>query len=153
MFLVLVALMVPLYPWLVGASWFDSVLSLHASLFGSVFRLLGEEVSVNNDTITSASYSFQIVADCTPLAPSLIYIAALAVFPAPWRHRMVGILLGIFALAAVNIVRIVSLMYIAKVNPAVLESIHLIVWQGLMILFAVGLWMVWARRIRSRRYA
>jgi exosortase/archaeosortase family protein len=152
-FVVLVAGLMAFYPWLVRAGWFEAVLDLHAWVFGSIFNLLGQKVYTQGDTIVSSDFAFKIVAECTALVPSLLFAAAVAVFPSSLGPKLWGITLGVLALLVVNTIRIVTLMYIAKLSPDMLELSHLIVWQGLMILAAVGLWVLWTRYVRKGSYA
>jgi hypothetical protein len=50
-------------------------------------------------------------------------------------------MIGIFI---INEVRLISLFYIGIYAPAIFDTTHLLVWQSLMILFALGLWLLWA---------
>ncbi len=153
LFMGMILLILLFYPRVVSASVFEPVLASHASMFGALFGLLGEEVRVSQDTITSSSFAFRIIAECTSLIPTLVLLSAVVVFPAPWRMKMWGAVIGALALAVVNVVRVVALMYTAKFSPSVLEFTHLVVWQGLMILLGVGIWVAWLSYLRRRGLA
>jgi len=45
----------------------------------------------------------------------------------------------------------VSLYYVGVHWPGVLDSVHLLVWQSLLIVVAVALWLLWAGGITRRR--
>ena len=67
-------------------------------------------------------------------------------FPARWSRKLLGVVLGLLAIQVINVVRIVSLFYIGIFAPSAFSASHVYVWQSLIILFAVVLWILWVRR-------
>ena len=53
------------------------------------------------------------------------------------------------AIQGINLVRIISLFYIGIYLPDFFNSSHIFIWQSIVILFGVGLWMLWADRFAS----
>lgn len=66
--------------------------------------------------------------------------------PARVLFKVLGIILGFVVLSGVNLVRTTSLVYIGSAFPSALEVVHLLVWQSLMVVFAVALWLAWRRK-------
>ena len=63
-----------------------------------------------------------------------------------------GLAAGIVAVQALNIVRVISLFYLGQWNFDVFEWAHLYVWQALIMLDVLVVWMVWVRLLpRSDR--
>lgn len=111
-----------------------------------VLNLLGENASVHGQLLTSARFSVAIYNGCNGLEAILIFTAGVLAFPAKWRRKLVGVLLGLLAIQLINIVRIVSLFYIGVFAPSAFSASHIYIWQSLIIVFAVVLWVLWVRR-------
>ena len=54
--------------------------------------------------------------------------------------------MGIVVLSAINLVRTTSLFYIGMAFPSAMDIAHLLVWQSVMVVFAVTVWFLWMRR-------
>ena len=95
------------------------------------------------------SFSFHLVADCGAIPSMAIFVCALLAFPAPWRKRLVGALIGVPLLYAINVIRLTCLAEIgAWTNGGKwFEFAHEYVWQGIYLVFVVALWLAWAEFI------
>jgi exosortase H (IPTLxxWG-CTERM-specific) len=103
-------------------------------------------VARDNDILHAATGSgIEIVAGCNGVEAVLILVSALLAFPAPWRHRLLGMALGFVAIQALNLVRIISLFYLHEYAPVWFEWFHLYLWQALIILDALIFWLIWLR--------
>ena len=80
----------------------------------------------------------------TERPPLLARIAAVLAYPTSWARKLFGIVSGILAIQAINVVRVISLAWILKRQPEVFETAHLVVWQSLIVFLTVLLWVVWA---------
>jgi len=100
-------------------------------------------------TITDAASGFAvtILAGCNGVEAMIVLAAALLAYPAPLKHKLIGLALGIAAIQALNLVRIVSLFYIGQWNRAVFEWAHLYAWQVLIMLDALVVWLLWLRTL------
>jgi len=83
----------------------------------------------------------------------IILVAGILAFPAPWRLRFAGIVLGIFAIQLLNIVRIISLFYIGQWNATAFEIAHTYLWQVLIMLDVLVIWLVWIRWVGQAKRA
>ena len=63
---------------------------------------------------TANGFAVSIEAGCNGIEAAIVLIAAMLAFPAPWKHRVIGILAGLFAVQALNIVRVISLFYLGQ---------------------------------------
>ena len=54
---------------------------------------------------------------------------------------------GIVAVQGLNIVRVISLFYLGQWNMQVFEWAHLYVWQALIMLDVLVVWLIWVRRV------
>ena len=89
-----------------------------------------------------------IEAGCNGLEAMILLAAAMIAFPASWARRLGGIALGGVAVQALNVVRIVSLFYLSRWNTAAFEWAHLYLWQPLIMVDVLVVWLVWLRWAR-----
>jgi exosortase/archaeosortase family protein len=142
-FFIIVGIFIYLYYRMVDSDPFHGFMAFTASVTGFLLNLTGRNVAVNDTVVSSAIFSFQIVDLCTAVMPMMIFTAAILAFPARIKEKIVGLLLGLIGIFLVNQVRLVSLFFIGAYAPGIFEVAHLLVWQSLMILLAIGLWLIW----------
>jgi len=109
-------------------------------------NLLGEGATVTGQVLSSPRYSVAIFNGCNGLEAILIFVSGVVAFPAPWRTKVLGIVLGFAAIQVFNVVRVVSLFYVGIHRREWFTVAHVLVWQSLVIVFGVVLWLVWVRR-------
>jgi exosortase H (IPTLxxWG-CTERM-specific) len=109
-------------------------------------NLLGEGATVTGQVLSSPRYSVTIFNGCNGLEAILIFVSGVVAFPAPWRSKALGIGLGFAAIQVFNVVRVVSLFYVGVHRQEWFTVAHVLVWQSLVIVFGVVLWLVWVRR-------
>lgn len=117
---------------------------------GAACRLLGEPVTTSGTLIASPRFAVNIRNGCNGVETMLIFAAGVLAFPAPWTARLAGLLAGSLLIQAVNVVRIASLFFIGARWPAAFEDWHVVVWQAIVVLFGVVLWILWAHRLALR---
>jgi len=111
-----------------------------------VLNLLGERATVVGQVLKSPRFSVTIFNGCNGLEAILIFVSGVLAFPAPWVRKLVGVVLGFVAIQVFNVVRVVSLFYVGIWRPQWFNVSHVFVWQSLVIVFGVVLWLVWVRR-------
>ncbi len=117
-----------------------------ARLSASVLNTLGERVTVSGTAIRSDRFAVEIENGCNGVETALLFGAAVIAFPAPWRRRGVGLLFGFLAIEAINLVRVVTLFWIGAHRPALFGPSHTVLWQSIVVLCGVLLFLVWASR-------
>ncbi|MDA1348193.1 MAG: archaeosortase/exosortase family protein [Chloroflexi bacterium] len=145
-----VLLLLYAYSLVISVSWFDGFLTMHAVVTGQMLRMFGVNVDTTGTILANDRVAFTIISECTAVAPIIIYGAGVLAFPAGWRAKAVGLSAGAAALVIVNFVRITSLFFIGMYYPSALDVFHLIVWQSVMIILAVGVLFVWTARVSDR---
>src|SRR6185312_3682890 len=96
---------------------------------------------------TRNGFAISIEAGCNGIEAAMVLIAAMLAFPAPWRHRAIGILAGLAAVQVLNTVRVVSLFYLGQWNFRAFEWAHFYVWQALIMLDVLIVWLLWIRML------
>lgn len=113
---------------------------------GAVIGLLGEDVRMKGTTIASSRFAVDIRNGCNGLETVFIFAAAVLAFPAPWKLRLAGLAAGTVLIQLFNLVRIASLYFIGLHFPKLFEESHVVVFQVLVVLFGVALFLLWAQR-------
>jgi exosortase H (IPTLxxWG-CTERM-specific) len=122
-----------------------------ARVSGFVLRLSGEDAVVTGCVVSSPRFAVTIYNGCNGLITSLILVAGVLAFPAHWSAKAIGVVGGLIAIQLVNLVRIVSLFYIGVYLPEHFNDAHIFIWQSIVILAGVSLWIAWARRFAVTR--
>mgnify|MGYP003708028009 CR=1 FL=1 len=115
-----------------------------------MLALVGELVRIDGTVIYSPQFNMSIASECTAITPTIVLAAATFAVPAPLISKLKGVILGACVLHLVNLVRIISLYYLGVMWPDMVEFVHLVLWQAVLVLLAVGLWGFWAQRVRER---
>lgn len=99
------------------------------------------------------AFGFTVIPDCGAIPSTAIFCAAILAFPTRWWKRLIGILIGVPILYAVNIFRLACLGIIGAFTNGGewFHFAHKFVWQGLYIVFVVAIWMVWVEFLVRRR--
>jgi exosortase H (IPTLxxWG-CTERM-specific) len=133
-----------------GQKWFVepwTALVTQASI--AAMKLFDPAVAGAGSVIASTRTGFSVVilAGCNGVEAMIVLVAAIVAYPAPWRHRILGMVAGVAAIQALNIVRIVSLFYLGQWNREVFEWAHLYAWQALIMLDALIVFLLWLRTL------
>jgi exosortase H (IPTLxxWG-CTERM-specific) len=116
----------------------------------SVFLLglLGTKTNASGTLIVSPQFPADIKAGCTGVEPVIILLSAIFAFPSSWKAKVYGAILGMVILQAVNLIRIVSLVYLGINHPKYFHDAHTFIWQIVIIALSLFLWMIWARSLK-----
>ena len=150
LFLVLLAVLfgLELTPWVQAwfvVPWTNAL----AAISTWIVTLFDGNVVATGKVMRSSSNGFavSIEAGCNGVEATLVLLAAMLAFPAPWRHKVVGLAIGVIAVQLLNIVRVISLFYLGQWNYDMFEWAHLYVWQALIMLDVLVVWLIWVRRV------
>ena len=125
------------------------VSSFFASVTAGILNVFGQEATAKGMDIISPAYSLSIKKGCDSIAPIMLVVTGVLLFPAEWKKKIIGIGIGIGALFLLNLIRIISLYYIGIHAPDLFEFMHVEFWQvvfiGLAILYFFY-WLNWATK-------
>lgn len=124
-----------------------------AHISGGLIQLFDFDVAAEGVVIRSLSNGFAvaIAPGCDGIEAVIILVAAVLAFPAPWKHKLAGIAIGFLAIQSLNVVRIVSLFYLGQWSRVAFDWFHLYLWQALIVLDALAVWLIWLRYLPRRR--
>jgi archaeosortase B (VPXXXP-CTERM-specific) len=116
-----------------------------ASVLGIIFSVAGAEVVVNGALVSIDGFSLEIIDECTAVFSSIVYSACILAYPTTIRKKGIGVALGIPALYAINILRLVILAQVGLTRPALFEFVHVYLWQASFIIFVVVIFLLWLK--------
>jgi archaeosortase B (VPXXXP-CTERM-specific) len=124
--------------------------NITASILGFLLRIFGMDVVVSGNTVTIVGHiTLRIIDECTAVFGSIIYISCVLAYPADVKKKVIGIVLGIPCLYAINMVRLVILAFVGVgvSNPEIFEFVHNYLWQTIFIVFVIVIWLVWVDKV------
>lgn len=111
-------------------------------------RLVGSTSAVQHDQIYVQQLTIDINYECTGVYVLLILLTFLLAYPASWRSRLLGFLIGATILTAINVLRISVLVRVAEIYPEFFAYFHEYVWQGVFLVLVIAYAMTWVERVR-----
>ena len=124
-----------------------------ADVCAFLMQAFDADVIAQGKIIRSAKTGFAISIEpgCNGVEALIILFAAIFAFPAPWRYKLLGFGIGFVAIQVMNLARIISLYYLGQWNTTAFQWFHLYLWQALIILDALIVWLIWLRYIPRHR--
>src|SRR5690554_217072 len=122
-----------------------------AQLSAVIMQLFDSSVYARDAIIwnNNSHFGIEILAGCNAVEASILLISAIIAFPASLGYKLKGLLVEIVALHSVNLLRIISLFYLGQWSDQAFQWAHLYVWQALILLDAVVVWLWWIHRVPS----
>ena len=87
----------------------------------------------------------QVLAGCNAVEVCALLIAAILAFPGRLRDGLIGAAVGVIALQAVNLLRIISLLYLSRGSESMFEFFHHYVWDAMIGLEGLLVFFFWTR--------
>ncbi len=115
----------------------------------STLTLLNIPVALDGPTIIAGDFHAIIAPECAALDITALLAAAILIYPAPIASRLRAILFSAIALAALNYIRVITLLLTGMYYPRHIDFAHEIVGQAALIIAAIGIWLLYHRRISN----
>ena len=125
-----------------------------ASASAFIVRLLDPNVLAHGNVLQDArsGSGIAIEAGCNGVEACIMLAAAVFAYPAALRSRLAGLIVGAVAIQLLNLVRIISLYYLVRWSAPAFEFAHLYLWQALIMLDVLVVWLVWLRWVTRRQF-
>jgi len=101
----------------------------------------------------TSGFAVSIEAGCNGIEAAIVLVAGVFAFRSTLMEKLIGIIVGFFAIQILNLLRIVSLYYLGQLSKSVFEFAHLYLWQALIMLDVLIVWLLWIRWITKRTTA
>jgi archaeosortase B (VPXXXP-CTERM-specific) len=122
-------------------------LEFNARAANFFLNFFGTNTRVDGVFVLGGDFRFWVSAECTSTIFTAIFASAAIAWPSTIREKLIGIFMGATVLFVINLVRIVSLYYIGSDFPGFFDLAHFFLWQIVLILLTVGLWMLWMEKM------
>jgi len=118
-----------------------------ASITASLLSFFDKDVISSGIILGSISKGIAVAiqAGCNGVEAIICLTAAILAYQAKWKEKLIGLVVGFFAIQSLNIVRIISLFYLLQWNKAWFEWAHLYIWQALIFLDVLIVFVLWIR--------
>lgn len=115
-----------------------------AEMTATLVRWVGME-AVRSETVIAhpGGFAYEVAYSCIGFLPVVFYAAAVLAYPVGWTHRLVGAVIGLPLLLALNFIRLVHLFHLGVSDRAAFAWWHEDLWPGIMRLTIIGLWVAW----------
>lgn len=134
-----------IHPWTSLLAWFSAALM---TVFDADVISYGRIIQSQ-----ATGFGVSIEAGCNGVEAVIILMAGMVAFPAPMRLKLIGVLIGCVAVQAANILRVISLFYLGKWDKEVFDFAHLYLWQALIMLDVLVVWLLWIRAVAKQQGA
>ncbi len=125
----------------------EPVSSFFANASSGLLNLFGYKTSASGMNISSPQFSLSIKEGCDAIAPVMLVLAGILLFPATWPQKIKGIAIGMAALFALNLVRIISLYFVGIYAKEYFEFMHVEFWQVVFIGLAILYFFYWLNSV------
>ena len=120
-------------------------------LSGWLIKLFGGQVWIDGNTLSISGFAVQVLDMCNGVEATIILLAAILAFPAPWLYKFKGLFIGILTVHTLNILRIISLLYLGVYKPAWFHWVHWYLWDSLIMLDILIVFLTWIRLMPSQK--
>ncbi|MGB2698365.1 MAG: exosortase H [Candidatus Zixiibacteriota bacterium] len=120
---------------------------LTAIVTGFVLKVVGMTAEVSGKMIYLSNFSVEVIGECTGLFEMLIFLAALIAYPANYKKKLLGCVLGIPFIYIINIIRMAFISVVANWAPKTFDFLHVYFWQVAMIFIIMAAWILWIQKV------
>ena len=136
-----------LWGWLAGSdAAMYAIQRTFAQTTSLVLNVFGSGTVAQGNVVFSEDFGITVVTACTGIFATGLFLLAVVAFPATWLSKLIGVSIGIAGLFVINVIRLASLYAVGIHWPSILDPVHQLVWQSLLIVLAIALWLLWASR-------
>lgn len=121
-----------------------------AFLVAAILSAFGISAEADGTLVRTSGVPIEVVGECTGIFSIIVYCSAIFAYPASLREKVVG-LIGVPALYALTLVRLVSTALVGVLAPSLLDFFHTYFWQVFLIFFVALLFLVWRDNVVRAR--
>ena len=122
------------------------------ALSEKLIALLGIAVSSDGKFLHLGSAVMEVKFGCNGLEAILLFVAAVLAYPASWKMRMTGIVVGSTLLQFFNLVRIAVLAWVLEYHGDIFVLMHEYITQSIMIALAFVTFLLYLQSLPTDAY-
>jgi exosortase H (IPTLxxWG-CTERM-specific) len=110
-------------------------------------------VEATGTVIHSPRFALDVRNGCNGVEAVILLVAAILAFPATLRSRLIGVVVASVAIELLNFIRLGSLFWLGEHHRRIFEFFHVAVWQSLVILAAISIFILWSWKFAEKPLA
>ena len=114
-------------------------------LSGWLIQAFGGAVSIQGNILTIPGFAVQVLDMCNGVEATIILWAAMLAFPASGIYKLKGLVIGTLTVHTLNIIRIISLLYLGAYYREWFDWVHWYLWDALIMLDILIVFLAWVR--------
>lgn len=141
----------PVRSYLIGP-FTESITQLAAWLiqvFGGLAIVKANLLTINPGS--AERFSVLVLDMCNGVEATVFLWAAILAFPAPFVYKLKGLIIATLTVHSLNILRIISLVYLGAYQPAWFHFAHWYLWDALIMLDVLLVFLAWIRFMPLQR--
>lgn len=106
---------------------------------------------ISGNVLSSSRNGFAVAVenDCNGIEVIVLFAAAVIAFPARWRDKAIGLMLGFLVIQTLNVLRIGSLFYLGQWHEGIFHWTHKYLWPVIVLIGTLGAFIAWTRRVTA----
>ncbi len=139
-----------------GANYPDPVTSHVSYQTMELLQLLGYDATIENtaqlpsiNLFIDGNIVFRIIEGCNAMSVSILFLAFVLAFAKAWKKTLLFCLIGVLAIYAVNLFRLVLLAVIFVDYPDFAHTAHDLIFPAIIYGMTVLLWIFWIRKPKN----
>lgn len=119
------------------------------SICAGIIALFDGRVLATGDILSfnDGRGAVRVLAGCNAVEVCALLAAAILAYPTTFKNSLIGAAIGVAALQAVNLLRIISLLYLSRSSQPLFDFFHQYVWDAMIGLEALTIFLVWAWKV------
>src|SRR5688572_10962948 len=93
-----------------------------ARVSASILDLFGQKTVMDGTKVYGKDFAVDIENGCNGIEALIIFLSATLSFPAPWKARIAGLVLGAIGIQIVNLIRVVGLFMTGVYFPSFFDT-------------------------------
>jgi exosortase/archaeosortase family protein len=116
-----------------------------------LIELIGIGVTSSGPFLHLHSAVMEVKFGCNGLEAILLFCAAVLAYPASWKQRVYGIVLGSTLLQFFNLLRIALLAWVLEFHRDIFDVMHEYITQSIMIVIAFVVFLIYLQYVNNEK--
>lgn len=125
-----------------------------ATTSGMIIHLFDPSITVAGAILSQpkGGFSIEVTTECQALEITWLYCAAILSWSGIWKYKLLWVILGIIVVQILNIIRLISLIYLGQWYPDYFTMIHenfYPLFFGIMVILLFWQWVLFSSSSES----
>lgn len=129
----------------------QTIQEFYAYTVGNLLNQTYTSTKIESQLIKTEKGIYDIIRDCTGWKSIYLLSALVITTTEEYKDAIKFLILGILILVGVNIVRLYSTILLSEIGLISFDVIHNWIWNGLMILATLIIWLIYLRYYPNRQ--